>query len=140
MRQQANYQEWDEDDVAIGSDGEVSNRDVEWERDFNHWDRRGIADPLLALARPLLEGTPKQRAQAERLLGREENTFEMSDNARRNMCKLLLDHGLLGQAESVQKDVAEELLRGWEETDPINGGSTGPTGFRYDTAASSQED
>lgn len=140
MRQQSNYQEWDADDVTIGSDGEVSNRDVEWERDFNHWERRGIADALLGLARPLLEGSPKQRAQAERLLSREENTFQMRDIARKNMCKLLMDHGLLGEAESVKKGVEEELLRAWEATDPLNSRASGPTGFQYDTAASSFDD
>lgn len=127
MRQQTNYQEWDADDVRVGIDGEVSNRDVEWERDFKHWDSRGVSDELLNLARPLLEGTPKQRSQAERLLGQAENSFQITTNQRARMGKLLLDHGLFGQAYPLERPTEEELLEAWEASDPRN--TSGPTGF-----------
>jgi hypothetical protein len=116
MRQQTNYQQWDPEDVSVGSGGqEVTKRDDEWERDVRHWDSRGVPDDLLVLARPLMEGTPRQRSKAERILTRAENTFQMRDNDRKAMAKLLVEHGLLGEAESVKAGVTEGLLRAWEK-------------------------
>lgn len=61
--------EWRAGDVeAITGSGEVTRGDAAWASEMAGWEREGVASELIEMARPLLEGTPRQRATARRLL------------------------------------------------------------------------
>lgn len=61
--------EWRADAVeAVTGSGVVTRGDAAWAREVADSEREGVASELVEMARPLLEGTVRQRATARRLL------------------------------------------------------------------------
>lgn len=109
---------------ASGKTHDVS--DTWWEEIRRDYENAGVPDAMVRLARPLLDGTPKQQRLAHRLLMEESGTNSPDPQAMGRLTMLLNDEHLPVAAE--QDASEDDFLDAWDD---FSGPASGPKSNRY---------
>jgi hypothetical protein len=125
------HSQYDGDEVRyLTGDGKAVRADDEWfDSVVRDWGHQGVDTDVVYMARPLLDGTPKQKALAHRFLAQVRDQYTGSTEAQQQLLRLLVRERV--GVGPVPHMTQSEFLKAWDDFSGPRSNGPGDVSFSH---------